>query len=447
MKKTAEQIIEKIQNKKFLEIRDDLVELNVVSLAEVVDDLDPKDTLIFFRMMPKNISADVFSYLSIEQQTNIIDSVTPDEIKQIVEELYLDDMVDMLEELPANMVKKILKHTPIEQRNLINSFLNYAENTAGSIMTIEYVSLKKHLTVKAAIDYIRKIEVDKETIYNCFITDEKRVLEGIISLRDLVTNSDNTLIADIMDRHIISVATTEDTEEVANLFKKYDLLSMPVVDHENRITGIITIDDVIDVIDDVNTEDFERMAAMTPSTKEYLDSTPYSLAKNRIVWLLVLMISATFTGNIIRRYEDLLAQLVILTSFVPMLMDTGGNAGSQSATLIIRGLALGEIEFSDYWEILKKEFSVSILVGLALSSVNFLRVVIFEKVDMMTALVVSLTIMCTVLIANLTGGMLPIIARKFKLDPAIMASPLITTIVDATTLIIYFSIAKTLLKI
>lgn len=445
--KNTQHMIDKINNRDFTNIRDDILKSNVISLAEAVEELDVKNTLIFFRMMPKDVAADVFSYLPPDKQEEIIDSITPQEIREILEELYFDDMIDMFEELPANMVKKLLQHTPKNQRNLINEFLKYPENSAGSVMTIEYMSLKKNLTVKESIYYIRKKEFDKETIYDCFITDSSRRLEGIISLRKLVTTPDDVMIGNVMDREIISVQTTDDQELVAQLFKKYDLLAMPVVDHENRLLGIITIDDIIDVIDDEYTEDFEIMAGMMPSKKEYLDSTPLILAKNRVVWLLVLMISATFTQKIISGYENLLSRAVILMSFVPMLMNTGGNAGSQAATLIIRGLSLEEIETTDIFKIIKKELAVSIIVGFILAVVNFLRIVYLEHVDMTTAAAVSLTMICTVILANFTGGVLPILARKLKLDPAIMASPLISTVLDATTLLVYFSIANKMLNL
>lgn len=447
MKKNYEAIIEKIKNKKYGEVRAEVLQLNVVNLADIIDELEPKDTIIFFRMLPKSISADVFSYLSIEQQTNIVNSITTTELKEIIEELYLDDIMTLLDEIPANMVNKILQNASADQRKLINTFLQYEEYSAGSVMTVEYMSLKKNLTVIEAIEHIRHTQMDTETIYDCFVTDESRKLEGIISLRQLVINSENAKISDIMNRNIISVKASDDQEKVAKLFKKYDLLSIPVVDNENRLLGIITIDDIMDVIDDEVTEDMEIMAAITPSEKEYLDSSIFSLAKNRFVWLLILMISATFTGSILSNYEEALKKCVTLTLFIPMLMDTGGNAGSQSATLIIRGLALGEITIKDFWKIIYKEVLISLMLGIGLAGINYIRIRYIVGIDVLMALTVSFTLVVTVLTANVVGGLLPILARKLNLDPAIMASPLITTIVDITTLWVYFEIARFLLKI
>ncbi len=354
-------------------------------------------------------------------------------------------MIDIIEEMPANVVKKILKNTKEEERLLINQFLNYPENSAGSLMTIEYVDLKKEMTVKEAIDHIKETGVDKETIYTCYVTDKNRKLEGLVSLRKLVISDDDKTVDEIMERDIIYVNTHDDQEEIAYLFKKYDLMAIPVVDKEGRLTGIITIDDIVDVIEQENTEDFQKMAAMSPSEQEYLETSTLSLAKHRITWLLILMISATFTGSIIRKFEEVLQSVVILAAYIPMLMDTGGNAGAQASTLIIRGMALGEIEIKDILKVIWKELRVSTIVGVILSLVNFMRIYFIDKVSLKVAITVCSTLFFTVVLAKIVGAILPIGARKLKLDPAIMASPLITTIVDAVALILYFSMASWIL--
>jgi len=349
--------------------------------------------------------------------------------------------------MPSNIVKKVLKNTDEKTRKLINQFLNYPEDSAGSIMTIEFVDLKKEMTVKQALEHIKKTGVDKETINTCYVIDNNRILEGVISIRKLILSEETALIKDIMDTDVVYINTHDDQERIASLFKKYDFLSMPVVDNERRLVGIVTIDDIVDIIDRENTEDFQKMAAMHPSEEEYLKTNALVLAKHRITWLLVLMISATLTGNIIKRFEESLQSVVVLAAFIPMLMDTGGNAGSQSSTLIIRGLSLGEIALKDVFKVLWKEIQVGCLVGLALSLVNFARIYYFERNDLLVSLVVSITLFFTVLLAKIVGGILPIIAKRLKVDPAIMASPLITTIVDALSLTLYFSTASRLLGI
>ena len=440
-------IQELIKNKKYAKIKLMISEWNPVHIGEVLDALDKNNALIVFRMLPKDTAVEVFYYLPYERQMSIIEAITDAEIKSIIEELYFDDLVDILEEMPANLVKKILKHTKPEERSLINQFLNYPENSAGSIMTIEYADLRKEMNVEEALDHIKKTAYNKETIYTCYVIDGNRKLEGIISLRRLILSDRDVIIGDIMNTDVISAHTLDDQEEVAAKFKKYDLIALPVVDNEDRLTGIITIDDVVDVIEQENTEDFQKMAAMAPSEEKYLESSVFYLAKNRIMWLVVLMFSATFTGAIIRRFEDVLQSVVVLAVFIPMLMDTGGNAGSQSATLIIRGLALGEIEPKDTLRVLWKELKVSFLVGLALSGVNLVRILVFDKVEFTVGIVVSITIFTTVILAKLVGVVLPIGARKLNLDPAIMASPLITTIVDTVALMVYFWLASALMGI
>jgi len=421
--------------------------MNVVDIASLLEELEEEKMLIIFRLLPKDISAEVFSYMSNEQQQYIIEVITDKEIQTITDRLFLDDTVDILEEMPSNVVKKILKNTTKQKRQLINLFLKYPENSAGSIMTIEYVDLKKEMKVKDSLEYIKQIGVDKETVDVCYVINKNRKLEGVVSLRKLVLTDGDIVIKDIMDTNFISIPTNADQEEIASLFKKYNLLAMPVVDKENRLVGIITIDDIVDVIEQENTEDFQKMAAMTPTDEEYLKNKVFTLAKHRIGWLLLLMISATFTGHIISKYEEVLQSVVVLATFIPVLMDTGGNAGSQSSTLVIRGLTLGEIEAKDILRVLWKEFRVSVIVGLVLSLVNLARIYYFEKVDFMVSFTVSISLFFTVIMAKIVGGALPIIAKKLKFDPAIMAGPLITTIVDTFALMIYFSFATRFLGI
>ncbi|ACA45451.1 magnesium transporter [Clostridium botulinum] len=441
-------ILELINEKKYSEAREELLKLNSVDIATLLEEVDnKKNMLVLFRLLPKDIEIDVFSYMSNDMQQYIIQSITHEEMTTIIDQLYFDDVIDLLEEMPANIVKKILLNTDEKKRKLINQFLKYEEDSAGSIMTIEFVDLKKEMTVEQAIERIRKIGVDKQTINTCYVIDKNRKLEGITSIRRLILSNKDVLIKDIMKENYVSINTFDDQEYVASQFKKYDLVSMPVVDKEHRLVGIITIDDIVDIIDQENTEDFHKMAAMEPSEEEYLKTGVFELAKHRIIWLLVLMISATFTGNIIRKSEDVLQSVVILASFIPMLMDTGGNSGSQSSTLVIRGLALGEIKLKDIFKVMWKEFRVSVVVGIALSVVNFLRVYFIEKVSFMVSMTVCISLFFTVVLAKVVGGILPIVAKKLKLDPAIMASPLITTIVDAVALLIYFGIAKILLGI
>ncbi|EPY2278149.1 magnesium transporter [Clostridium sporogenes] len=440
-------ILEFINGKKYSEAREELLKLNNVDIAALLEEVDKKNMLVLFRLLPKDIEIDVFSYMSNDMQQYIIQSITHEEMTTIIDQLYFDDVIDLLEEMPANIVKKILLNTDEKKRKLINQFLKYEEDSAGSIMTIEFVDLKKEMTVEQAIERIRKTGVDKQTINTCYVIDKNRKLEGITSIRRLILSNKDVLIKDIMKENYVSINTFDDQEYVASQFKKYDLVSMPVVDKEHRLVGIITIDDIVDIIDQENTEDFHKMAAMEPSEEEYLKTGVFELAKHRIIWLLVLMISATFTGNIIRKSEDVLQSVVILASFIPMLMDTGGNSGSQSSTLVIRGLALGEIKLKDIFKVMWKEFRVSVVVGIVLSIVNFLRIYFIEKVSFMVSMAVCISLFFTVVLAKVVGGILPIAAKKLKLDPAIMASPLITTIVDAVALLIYFGIAKILLGI
>lgn len=442
-----EEILTLIEQGKYADARKEIVEMNVVDIAQLFEELDRQRLLVVFRILPKDVASGVFSYISNELQKYIIESITDKEIKNIIDELFLDDTIAFLEEMPSNIVKKVLKNTDEETRKLINQFLKYPEDSAGSIMTIEFVDLKKEMTVKQALEHIKYTGVDKETINNCYVIDNNRILEGVISIRKLILSEESILVKDIMEKDIVYINTHDDQEKMASLFKKYDFLSMPVVDNECRLVGIVTIDDVVDIIEQENTEDIHKMAAIKPSEEKYLKTNAFVLAKNRITWLLILMISAAFTGIIIRRFEDVLQSVVVLASFIPMLMNTGGNAGSQSSTLVIRGMALGEISLKDALKVLWKEIQVGCLVGLALTIVNFVRIYYLEKVDFLISITVSITLLCTVILAKIVGGILPIIAKKFKIDPAIMASPLITTVVDAVTLIIYFSTAVWLLGI
>ena len=442
-----EEIVELLEQNKLAELKEILINENPIDIADVFEDFPKEKYLIIFKLLPKDFSSEVFSYLSPEKQQEVIENITDDEIKFIVEDMYLDDTVDFIEEMPANIVDKILKNTSSDKRKLINQMLKYPENSAGSVMTVEYISFKDNYTVKQAIEYYRKVAIDKEETDICFVTDTKKKLVGIISLKTLILSKDDSYIQDEMDTNFVSVLTLDDQEEIAALFRKYDLTTMPVVDHEDRLVGVITVDDIVDVIDQENTEDIQKMAAMNPSDEEYLKESVLSLAKHRILWLLVLMISATFTGLIIKRYEDILQSAVYLAVFIPMLMDTGGNAGSQSATLVIRGIALEEIEFSDIFKVIWKELRVSILVGFILSAINFIRIYYFTNSSLETSLVVAISMFLTVIMAKVVGGVLPLVAKSLKIDPAIMASPLITTIVDTAALIIFFKLSVIFLHI
>ena len=422
-----EVLFDLVSRKQFRQLKDELCEMNEFDIASFLEELDSEKQIIIFRMLPKELASDVFACLEVETQEHIINSITDKELAYIIEELYVDDAVDMLEELPATIVKRVLQNAAPSTRLQINEFLKYPENSAGSIMTAEYIGLKKNMTVQEAFAYIRKHGYDKETIYTCYVMDTKRMLEGVVT--------------------VIKAVTTDDKEEIADLFNKYDLLSLPVVDHENRLVGIVTIDDAVDVMEEEATEDFEKMAAMLPSEKPYLKTSVLELAKNRITWLLVLMISSMLTGGILTRYEDAFQVMPLLVSFVPMLTDTGGNAGSQSSTMIIRGMTIGEVASSDIFKVIWKEARVSVIVGLILGLVNFIRLVIQYPGQPLVALTVVLALFATVFVAKVIGGILPIIAKRLKLDPAIMAAPLITTIVDAVSLVIYFQIAVELLHI
>jgi len=438
-----EELLKLAEEKKYRQLKEALLELNEVDIASFMEELDSEKTVIVFRMLPKALATDVFAELPAENQSHIINSITDKELSEIVEDLYVDDAVDMLEELPATVVRRVLKNTTPDTRKLINQFLNYPENSAGSIMTAEYVGLKKNMTVEQSFAYIRHHGVDSETIYTCYVMDEKRHLEGVVTVKELLMNAYETRLETIMDTHVIKVTTTEDQEAVADMMNKYGLLCIPVVDSEDRLVGIITVDDVMEVMEEEATEDFEKMAAMLPSEKPYLKTSVFQLAKNRIPWLLIL--SSTITGAILVKYETAFAAVPLLVSFIPMLMDTGGNSGSQSSTMVIRGMALGEIEPSDVLKVLWKEIRVGFMVGFVLAVVNFIRLMIQYPGNTMICVTVVISMFATVVAAKTIGCTLPIGAKVLKLDPAIMASPMITTIVDAVSLMVYFNLACHLL--
>ncbi len=436
-----------LESRRFRELRETMAEMNEVDIAEFIEELELEKKVLVYRMLPKEVAADVFSFLEVDDQEHIINSITDYELGKIVEDLYVDDAVDMLEELPAIVVKRVLQNATPETRALINQFLQYQENTAGSIMTAEYIALKRSMTVEQAFSYIRENGVDKETIYTCFVTDNKRRLQGVVTVKDLLMNPYKTLIKDIMDENIIHAVTTDDREAVVEIFNKYDLLCLPVVDHEDRLVGIVTVDDAVEVMEQEATEDFEKMAAMLPSEKPYLKSGVFELAKNRIPWLLVLMFASMLTGSILLEYEEALHVMPLLLSFIPMLMDTSGNCGNQSSTMVIRGMAVGEIELRDILRIGWKELRVGVICGVILAIANFVYLLIRFPGQTMLNLTVVLALVLTVILAKTIGCVLPMLAKRLRLDPAIMAAPLITTIVDACSLLIYFRLACVLLKI
>lgn len=428
-------------------LRAALLEENEVDIAEFLEELPQDKIVVVFRALPKEMAAEVFSNLEPDTQQVIIQSATDQEVSAIVEELYVDDAVDMLEELPANVVKRVLKAARPDTRKLINQFLNYPDNSVGSIMTAEFTDLKQSMTVAQAIAHIRRTGENSESVYTCYVTDAGRRLEGVLTIKELLLAQDDQLIADLMETDVITAETTEDQEEAVARMMKYDFISLPVVDKEGRLVGIVTVDDVMDVMEEEATEDFEKMAAMAPSEKPYLKTSVLSLAKHRILWLLVLMISGMITGGILGQYEAAFAAMPLLVTFIPMLTDTGGNAGSQSSTLVIRGMAVGEIQLKDFAKVFWKELRVSMLVGVVLSAVNFVRLIITYPGNHMVALTVALALFVTVLLAKTVGGVLPMVAKLCHADPAIMAAPLITTIVDAISLVVYFRIACALLPI
>lgn len=440
-----ELVMELLEQRKFAELRDMLGEANPIDVAQLLGEVPEDKLLLLYRMLPKEDAAEIFSEMEHEEQETLIRAFNDREIREVIEEMYIDDAVDMVEEMPAVVVNKILRHADPDTRKEINELLKYPEDSAGSVMTTEYMSLKSDMTVADAFERIRRTADEKEDIYTCYVIDPFRKLQGTVSLKEMFLVPKDTLIGDLMETNIISANTLDDQENVAKDMAKYNLTAIPIVDKENRLVGIVTVDDAIDVIQEENTEDIEMMAAITPTDKPYISTGFFETYKKRIPWLLLLMISATFTGAIITKYESALGKYVILTAYIPMLMDTGGNAGSQASVSIIRGLSLDEIEFRDIFRIQGKELLVAFLCGITLALANFVKLLVFDKVEVVIALVVCLTLLLTVAVAKFVGCTLPILAKRIGFDPAVMASPFITTIVDAISLIIYFQFASHIL--
>ena len=421
--------------------------MNDADVAAFLEEIDIEDAVKVLRILPKSMAADVFSYLEIENQTTFIQRLSDKDAAGIINNLMADDAADLMEEMPANIVKRLLAGASAEARRDINHLLNYPEDSAGSVMTVEYVDLKEDNTVKQAIERIRKIGIDSETINICYVLDSKRTLVGTVALRYLLLMDEDEVIGDIMHENVVSIHTLTDQEEVAHTFQKYDFTAMPVVDNENRMVGIITVDDVVDIMEEEATEDIEKMAAIVPSDKPYMKTNAFEIWKKRMPWLLLLMVSATFTGKIISNFEDSLSACAILVAYIPMLMDTGGNAGSQASVTVIRGLSLDEVEFKDLFRVIWKEIRVALMCGVSLAAANFIKLLLLDRVEVTVALVVCLTLVIVVLIAKLVGCTLPMLAKKIGFDPAVMASPFITTIVDALSLMVYFNLATSLLHI
>ena len=449
-----EEMTSLLEEKKIRQLQDMLEDNDAFDVAEFLSELPENQMAMVFRMLSKEQAAAVFAELEAEEQEYIINSITDSELGNILDELYLDDTVDMMEELPANVVKRVMRIATPETRKLINQYLKYPDNSAGSIMTAEYIDLKKYMNVRESFARIRRIGADKESIYTCFVSSADRKLEGIVTVKDLIMADEDAVIESIMNDNVIFCTTTDDQEDVSGMFSDYDLLSIPVVDKEKRLVGIVTVDDVMDVMEQEATEDMEIMAAITPSDKPYMKTGVFDTWKNRVPWLLLLMISATFTGMIITSFEDALAVQVALTAFIPMLMDTGGNSGSQASVTIIRSLSLGDVEFSDIAQVIWKEIRVAFFCGLTLAAATFVKIMLVDRllmgnssITVLVTLVVCLTLFLTVICAKIVGCTLPMIAEKLKFDPAVMASPFITTIVDAISLLIYFTTAKALLHI
>lgn len=445
--RTQQEIKELLDGKQYTRLRQRAAELNDADIAAAMEEMEEKDLLKMFRILPKSMAADVFSYLEVESQQFIITSLSERDAADIIDNLMSDDAADLLEEMPANVVKKLLAGASPDTRRDINHLLRYPEDSAGSIMTVEFMDFKEDYTVADAIAKIRKTGMDSETINICYVLDKKRTLVGTVALRYLLLSESDAIIGEMMHENVISLHTLMDQEEVARQFKKYDFTSMPVVDNENRLVGIITVDDIMDIMEEETTEDIEKMAAIVPSDKPYMKTSVIETWKKRMPWLLLLMISATFTGRIITSFEGALSAYVVLTAYIPMLMDTGGNAGGQASAIIIRGISLDEIEFADWLVVIWKEIRTAVLCGLTLSICNFARLMIFDQVSVQVALVVCLTLLMAVIVAKVVGSTLPMLAKKIGLDPAVMASPFITTIVDAISLLIYFRVAELVLGI
>ncbi|MBR5420585.1 MAG: magnesium transporter [Lachnospiraceae bacterium] len=442
-----EELNELIETKQYTRLRQELSEQNSADIASFLEQMDKEQMLKLFRILPKSMAADVFAYLEIENQSSIITSLSEKDAANIIDNLMADDATDLIEEMPANIVKKLLANASPETRRDINNLLRYPEDSAGSVMTVEYVDLNESLTVKEAIERIRKIGIDSETINICYVLDSTRKLKGTVALRYLLLSDEDDVIGDIMHENVVSIHTLTDQEEVAHTFQKYDFTSMPVVDNEDRLVGIITVDDVVDIIEEEATEDMEKMAAIVPSDKPYMRTAVVEIWGKRMPWLLLLMISATFTGSIISSFEEALGALPVLVAYIPMLMDTGGNAGGQASVTVIRGLSLNEIGFGDVLRVIWKEFRVALLCGTSLAVANMVKLLLLDKVGFSVALVVCMTLLLAVLIAKLVGCTLPLLAKKLGFDPAVTASPFITTIVDALSLLVYFAIATRVLNI
>ena len=446
-------LLKMLDEKKYASLRDILVTMNPSDVAGLFDGLEEKQIPVMFRLLPKEQAAETFVEMEPEAQQLLIQGFSDNELREVLDELYVDDAADLVEEMPANVVRRILTQADPEMRSSINQILRYPENSAGALMTMEYVSLRPDMTVEESILRIRRQGVDKETIYTCYVLSKDRTLQGIVTVKDLLlAESDDMEIQEIMTENVISVSTQDDQEEVAKMFSKYNFLALPVVDTENRMVGIVTFDDAMDVMEEEATEDMEIMAAMTPSEKSYLKSTPFDLYKHRIPWLMLLMVSATFTGMIISSFESALALLPALTAFIPMLMDTGGNCGSQSSVTVIRALSLDELELSDVFTVLWKEVRTAVLCGISLAAVCFLKVLLIDRllmgntsISLSVDLVICLALAVTVVMAKMVGCTLPLLAKRLGFDPAVMASPFITTIVDALSLLVYFLFAKTIL--
>ena len=440
---TVEKWQELIEKGQYILLREELNEENPANVAEFLEELPADKQLFLFRLLSKDMAAEAFSFLDNDTQEMLVTSITDTEVRNIVDNMYLDDTIDFLEEAPANLVSKVLRNTDRETRALINRFLHYPENSAGSLMTVEFVYLSKTMTAKRAMEIIRKNGLDKETIYTCYVIDDKKHLVGVLPLRTLLFADEDKLVEELMEEDVISIATLDDQEEAANLFRKYSFISLPVVDGENRLVGIITVDDIVDVIDEETTEDMEKMAALLPSDEEYLKTPVTKLARNRIVWLCVLMISGTLSSAIISGYDAILSQAVQLAAFIPVLTGTGGNAGSQTSATIIRGMSLGDIRPRDILRVMGKEIQVGMICGVLLAALNFIKQTVFSpSTDIMVDLTVSVSMGFVVVVAKAMGCVLPIGAKVCKLDPAIMAGPLITTVVDAVALVIFFNVAQ-----
>lgn len=445
--KELEELRELLETKQYTKLRQFLSELNDADIAALMEELEEEDILKVYRILPKDLAADVFSYLEVDSQQAIIESLSVKEAANVIDNLMADDAVDFLEEMPANVVEKLLANARPDTRQAINHLLRYPEDSAGSIMTVEYVSFKESFTVEQAIEHIRNVGLDSETINICYVLDAQRKLVGTVALRYLLLSDKDEIIGDLMHENVISINTLMDQEQVAAQFKKYDFTAMPVVDNEDRLVGIITVDDIVDIMEEETTEDMEKMAAIVPSDKPYMRTTVTETYKKRIPWLLLLMVSATFTGAIISSFQEALSVYVALTAFIPMLMDTGGNAGGQASVTIIRGLSLGEIEYGDVPKVIWKELRVAILCGLTLAVANFAKLMLLDRVGVFVALTVCLTLVAAVMMAMLVGCLLPVGAKRIGFDPAVMASPFITTIVDALSLLVYFRIATIVLHI